>query len=78
MKYLQQCWHSDWDIPPFTEKYYRTCKQIFVKRFCEKKGGSFANDTFKIIEVIKQPRSRDLEIDELFVFKSKLVIEIIN
>ena len=78
MKYLKQYWHSDCDIIPFTEKYYRICKQIFVKRFCAKKGGNFANDAFKIIEVIKQPRSRDLEIDELFVFKSKLVIEIIN
>ena len=53
-------------------------KQIFVKRFCAKKSGNFANEAFKIMEVIKQPRLRDLEIDELFAFKSKLVIEIIN
>ena len=37
MKYLQQYWHSDWDIISFTEKYYRICKKIFVKRFCAKK-----------------------------------------
>ena len=55
IKYLKQYWHSDWGIFPFTEKYYIICKQTFVKRFCEKKGGSFANDTYKIIEVIKQP-----------------------
>ena len=68
----------DQDIIPFTETYYRICKQIFVKHFCAKKGGNFANDAFKIIEVIKQPRSRDWEINEFSVFKSKLVIEIIN
>ena len=61
IEYLQQYWHSDWDILSFTEKYYRIFKQIFVKRFCAKKGGNFANDAFTIIEVIKQPR--DLEID---------------
>ena len=55
IKYLKQYWHSDWGIFPFTEKYYRICKQTFVKRFYAKKGGSFANDTYKIIEVIKQP-----------------------
>ena len=76
MKYLKQYWHSDWDILPFIEKYYRICKQIFVKRFCAKKGGNFANDAFKIIEVIKQLKSRDLEIDELFVFRSNIDIEI--
>ena len=68
----------DRDIITFIEKYYRICKQLFVKRFCAKKGGNFANDAFKIIEVIKQQRSRDLEINELFTFKSKLVIESIN
>ena len=68
----------DRDIIPFIEKYYRNCKQLFVKRFCAKKGGNFADDAFKIIEVIKQQRSRDLEINELFAFKSKLVIESIN
>ena len=76
MKSLKQYWHSNWDILPFTEKYYRICKQIFVKRFCAKKGGNFANDAFKIIEVIKQLKSRDLEIDELFVFRSNIDIEI--
>ena len=78
INYLKQYWHSDWDIFPFTEKYCRICKQIFAKRFCAKKGGNFAIDPFKIIEVIKQLKSRDLEIEELFVFKSKIVIEIIN
>ena len=73
MKHLKQ----QWDSVPFTEKYYRICKQIFVKLFCAKKGGNFANDACKIIEVIKQSRLRDLEIDELFVFKSIIDIEII-
>ena len=63
MKSLKQYWHSNWDILPFTEKYYRICKQIFVKRFCAKKGGNFANDAFKIIEITKQLESRDLEIE---------------
>ena len=76
MKYLKQYWHSDWDFFPFTEKYYRICKQIFVKCFCAKKGGNFATDAFKIIEVIKQLKSRDLEIDERFVFKSNFDTEI--
>ena len=76
MKYLKQYWHYNWDILPVTEKYYRICKQIFVKRFCAKKGGNFANDAFKIIEVIKQPELRDVEIDKLLVFKSNIDIEI--
>ena len=42
MKYLKQYWN------PFTEKYYRICKQIFVKRFCAKKGGNFANYALKL------------------------------
>ena len=77
MKYLQQYWHSDWDISPFAEKDYGICKQIFVKRFCGKKGGNFANDAFKIIEVIKQLKWRDLEINELFVL-SLILIQKLN
>ena len=42
----------------------------------QKKGGNFATDAFKIIEVIKQLKSRDLEIDERFVFKSNFDTEI--
>ena len=72
-KYLQQYWYSDWDIFPFTEKDYGICKQIFVKRFCGEKGGNFANDAFKIIEVIKQLKWRDLEINELFVLSLILI-----
>ena len=55
-------------------KVLQNLQTDFCQRFCAKNGGNFAIKQ----EVIKQPRSRDLEIDELFVFKSKLVIEIIN
>ena len=59
VKMMRQCFHSDWQRLPWTEKYYHGCRQVFVKRVC--KAGFSARIAFDIITTLEENKMSPLE-----------------